>query len=133
MNRDLSTGELMTLGTPEAVAIVPDDQQPFEVNPGDTVITRTVAEPVLPTQVANKGRTVWRSLFQLALAIVTALPQIVPIILGAWNPEWLATVAVQVLLVHGVVTSLMALPSVNAWIEEHVSWLAPSVSKHSHN
>lgn len=125
MKHELSTDELLAVGTPDVVAVT---DKPFPVNPGETVITETVAEPVLPTQVANKGRTTLRSIFQLVVAIVTALPQIVPIITGAWNPEWLTTVAVQVLLVHGVVTQIMALPRVNAWIETHVGWLAPSAA-----
>lgn len=126
MKRELTTDELLLIGTPDEVAVADPQSQPFDVDPGDAVITKTTAEPVLPTQVANAGRTTWRSIFQLVLAIASALPQIVPIITGAWNPEWLTTVAVQVLLVHGVVTRIMALPGVNAWIEAHAGWLAPS-------
>ncbi len=128
MNPELSTDELLGIGTPDTVAVASTTEQPYSVNPGDVVVTTTVAEPVLPTQVANAGRTTWRSIFQLVLALVTALPQIVPIITGAWSPEWLTTVAVQVLLVHGVVTRIMALPGVNAWIEQHAAWLAPSAA-----
>ena len=77
------------------------------------------------TQVANPNRTTRRSIFQLVIAIASAAPIIVPIILGAWSPEWLVAALGQVLAVHGVVTRIMAIPGVNEWIVTHAPWLAP--------
>lgn len=78
-----------------------------------------------PSQVANPARTTVRSLAQLALAVFTAVPLIVPIILGEWSPEWLVVVLGQVLAVQSVIVRIAATPSVNAWIIEHVPALAP--------
>lgn len=88
-----------------------------------------LASDATPTQVANPKRTTWRSLVQLFLAIATALPQIIPLILGAWDPVWLSTALGQVLLVHGVAVRIMALPGVNDWLLQHAPALAAIPSK----
>lgn len=83
-----------------------------------------LASSVTPTQVANPTRTTVRSLVQLTVALGIAAPEIVAIVLGYWDPEWLALVGAQVVAVHGAVTRIMAIPGVNVWISEHLAFLA---------
>jgi hypothetical protein len=119
----------MTNPTParHVAAVVVDERnttEPLEVRLADDAGVYTLASSTTSTQVANPTRTLGRSIFQLVVAIATTLPQIVPIILGAWDPEWLVTALGQVLVVHGVVTRLMALPGVDTWLQEHLPALA---------
>ena len=105
---------------------VQSDQRVVVVNEYPLVDGGTLAVPNdgVPTQVANPGRTTIRSLFQLAVALFSAVPVIVPIILGAWSPEWLAVALGQVVVVQGVVVRIMAIPGVNTWIKVYLPALA---------
>lgn len=82
-----------------------------------------------PTQVANPKRTTARAALQLALAVFTALPIIIPIVLEAWSPGWLVAALAQVLLVQTVIVRVMAVAGVNAWLTEHLPSLAAIPSK----
>jgi hypothetical protein len=83
-----------------------------------------LASTATPTQVANPNRTTLRSVVQLLVAFGLAAPEIVAIVLGYWDPQWLALAGAQIIAVHGAVTRIMAIPGVNAWITEHLAGLA---------
>jgi|GEM_PF-2423722 len=106
---------------PRSVALIETGNSPAEVKLPRFV---AVASDAVPTQVANPRRTSWRTLLQLALAIFSALPQIIPIILGQWDPVWLSTTLAQVLAVQVVVTRIMAIAGVNAWLTDHLPAIA---------
>lgn len=113
--------------TPSTTVTVVSNEKPA---PAPVVVTTAagtttvLASTATPTQVANPTRTTYRSLLQLLLALATALPQIVPIVTGAWSPEWLVTAGVQVLLVQSVIVRIMALPGVDGWLRENLPWLS---------
>jgi hypothetical protein len=111
---------------PPVVAIVADERPAgaaLEVRLASGA-PATLASSVSSTQVANPRRTTLRAAFQLVVAIAIALPQIIPIILGAWSPEWLVTTLAQVLLVQTALTRIMALPGVDGWLQVNLPGLA---------
>jgi len=123
--------------TPEEVSIADPSRQPFPVEPGDAVVTTTVAEPVLPTQVANPGRASVRSFVQnliggllLVNPVFLVIQQVMLEASDIVFPGWLwATVNGVVLgsaLFATLVTRIMAIPGVNTFIEQHLSFLAPT-------
>lgn len=118
----------MTDFTPSSttVAVVADEKpsgQPI-VATAATGREVVVASSVVPTQVANPGRTLLRSLLQLLIPLAVATPQVIAIVLDAWSPEWLAAVAVQVLAIYTVVVRVMALPGVEAALQRVLPGLA---------
>lgn len=106
---------------PSSVMLIATRQTTAEIDLPDLV---AIASDAVPTQVANPRRTSWRTLLQLAIAIFSALPQIIPIVLGQWDPVWLSTVLGQVLAVQLVVTRIMAIAGVNAWLTENAPAIA---------
>lgn len=108
------------------VAVVADEK-PVEAPLVATTVSGqqvVVAESATPTQVANPGRTVLRSILQLLVPLAIATPQIIAIVLDAWSPEWLVSVLVQVLAVYTIIVRVMALPGVEAALQRVLPGLA---------
>lgn len=108
------------------VAVVADEK-PVEAPLVATTVSGqqvVVAESATPTQVANPGRTVLRSILQLLIPLAIATPQIIAIVLDAWSPEWLVSVLVQVLAVYTIIVRVMALPGVEAALQRVLPGLA---------
>lgn len=76
-------------------------------------------EPVTPTQVARPWRTTFRTVFQTVLAVAAILPLVL-------TTAGIPTVGVAAILVAvaGAITRVMAHPSVEQFLQDHVSWLA---------
>jgi hypothetical protein len=108
------------------VAVVADEK-PVEAPLVATTVSGqqvVVAESATPTQVANPGRTVLRSILQLLVPLAIATPQIIAIVLDAWSPEWLVSVLVQVLAIYTIIVRVMALPGVEAALQRVLPGLA---------
>lgn len=122
---------------PETVTIADETTQPYDVDPGDAVITSTTAEPVVPTQVANPGRASFRSFVQnliaglllvnpVFLVVQQTMNEFSNIVFPGWAWATVNGVVVGSALVATLITRIMALRGVNSFIEEHVHILAPT-------
>lgn len=108
------------------VAVVADEK-PVEAPLVATTVSGqqvVVAASATPTQVANPGRTVLRSILQLLIPLAIATPQVIAIVLDVWSPEWLVGVLVQVLAVYTVIVRVMALPGVEEALQRVLPGLA---------
>ncbi len=76
-------------------------------------------EPVTPTQVARPWRATFRTVFQGVLALAAVLPLVLT---TAGAPP--VGVAAIVVAAAGAITRVMALPAVEQFLQDHVSWLA---------
>lgn len=72
-----------------------------------------------PTQVQHPWRTVVRTVFQTAFAIMVLLPAIVQEA-GVATIPWVA----GALTVTGAITRVLILPSVQDFLAKHVGWLS---------
>lgn len=63
-----------------------------------------------------RAQRVLRTLFTTALTVLPLIPQIIAIVQGQWEVEWLTGVAVQAVAINSVLTGVIALPTVNAWL-----------------
>lgn len=120
-----------------SVVPVPTGTSPL----GDRVLP--VASEVTPSQVANPARATLRTVVAVLVGLLVALPTINTALLALQGylseqtavvlPSWVWLVvngAVAVVtLVSGVVTRLLAVPGVNAWIVEHLPGLSAIPSK----
>lgn len=122
---------------PDEVTIADPNHQPYPVTPGDAVITSTVAEPVLPTQIANPGRATGRSFVQATigglilvnpvfLAIQGVMQESTDIVFPGWAWATVNGVVIGSAAVSAAVTRVMAVPGFNDWIEKHIPILSPS-------
>jgi hypothetical protein len=84
-----------------------------------------MTQPIQPaTQVRHPWRATVRTVFAGTLAGLSLLPEIVA-------EAHIGTVptVVQVLVVTGAVTRVLALPGVNGWLGTYVPWLAAQPSR----
>jgi hypothetical protein len=106
----------------------------------------SIANEGVPTQVANPSRASWRTFIQSTISFLILLNVALPIlynyleanvedatlVLGPVYPV-VRAVANFLVILFGLVAKLIALlmanPTVNAWITEHLSWLAPIPQK----
>jgi hypothetical protein len=111
--------------TPIYFDVMADETSPVLTHGSDVAAALPVlATSATPTQVANPARTTWRSVFQLGVALFTAIPVAVPIITGTWDGALLGAVAVQVLAVNTAAVRIMAIKPVNDWLVQHAPALA---------
>lgn len=61
-----------------------------------------------------KGQRVLRTLFTTVLTVLPLIPQVIAIVQGQWNVEWLGAVAAQAVALNTVLTAIIALPTVNS-------------------
>lgn len=120
----------------------PEATAEITIDPSDTPATIVLPNDGVPTQVANPRRTSWRSFVQAAVSFLlvvnsaalvllpfvqdpenglqAALGEVYPYLVGGLN---------VIVFVGATITKaaalLMANPVVNAWIGEHLPWLAP--------
>ncbi|UCR88325.1 hypothetical protein [Mycetocola spongiae] len=64
-----------------------------------------------------KNQRVWRTLFSGICALLSVLPEALAIIGEQWPSEAWAGIAVQLLAVQAVLTRIMAIERVNAWLQ----------------
>lgn len=110
--------------------------------PDEGILTQVTVNEGVPTQVANPRRASWRTFVQSVIAFLVAANVALPIVQSflVENVEGAQAVLgpIYAYIVIGVnfavlVTSLgskliallMANPTVNAWIEKHLAFLAP--------
>lgn len=74
--------------------------------------------PDQPTQVAYPGRAVLRTLVQMAVGLVLLVPFVVAELGLSTSVPWVA----GALATTALVTKIMAVPQVNAWLER---WVGP--------
>lgn len=72
-----------------------------------------------PTQTEHPWRATARTIFAAAIGLLSLLPLIA---MTAGVSEQAAVA--QVLVVTGAITRVLALPAVNAWLEQYLPWLA---------
>lgn len=86
------------------------------------------------TQVAHPWRATARTVLAALLAAAVLLPAVMPAI-TAWAeehagilPEWatagIAAASVAVAATAGLITRILAVPGVNAWLEEYLPFLS---------
>lgn len=63
-----------------------------------------------------KNQRVWRTLFSGALALLSVAPVVLGIIDDQWPAELWTVAAAQILAVQAVVTRIMAIDQVDAWL-----------------
>lgn len=68
------------------------------------------------TTIWYKGQRVLRTALATFLTILPIAPQIVAIVNDQWATPWLAAVGFQLVALNAVVTRIMAIPLVNAWL-----------------
>lgn len=68
------------------------------------------------TTIWYKGQRVLRTAFTTILTVLPLVPQVIQIIQGQWDASWLTGVAVQAVAINTVLTGIIALPKVNAWL-----------------
>ncbi len=79
-------------------------------NPETPITTETVPE------IWFKRQRVFRSIFTTVLTVLPLVPQIIAIIQGQWQAEWLTGVAVQAVAINAALTGIIALPPINAFL-----------------
>lgn len=63
-----------------------------------------------------KSKRVLRTAFTTILTVLPLIPQVVAIIQGQWEAEWLTGVAVQAVAINSALTGIIAIPTVNTWL-----------------
>ena len=61
-------------------------------------------------------KRVIRTAFTSILTILPLIPQIIAIIQGQWDAEWLTAIAAQAVAINSVLTAIIAIPAVNAFL-----------------
>lgn len=77
---------------------------------------------VTPTQVRRPWRSTARTIFQALVALATLLPFVMTDVYS--NPDDYPAVVVQVLVVSGIITRLMANPHVEEFLRRFLPFLA---------
>lgn len=67
-------------------------------------------------QIWYKAQRVLRTAFTTILTVLPLVPQVVAVIQGQWDAAWLGSVAIQAVAINSVLTGIIALPTVNAWL-----------------
>ena len=70
------------------------------------------------TEIWYKAQRVLRTLFTTVLTVLPLIPQVIAIIQGQWDAAWLTAVGVQAVAINSVLTGIIALPKVNAWLTQ---------------
>lgn len=83
-------------------------------------MTAPVPAAVPPSQVRHPGRAVARTVFQLAVGLVAATPELATL---SGVPQTVSSVGVG-LAVAAVVTRIMAIPAVEVALAQWMPWLA---------
>lgn len=63
-----------------------------------------------------KSKRVLRTAFTTILTILPLIPQVIAIVQGQYDAEWLTAVAVQAVALNATLTGIIALPVVNTWL-----------------
>lgn len=87
---------------------------------------------VVPTQVANPGRTSVRTIFQVLIGVIFAIPALWMVVQSAFDqqgaaiPGWLAGAGASLLAFATLATRIMAAPGVDDFLAAHgiTNWLA---------
>lgn len=87
---------------------------PTEGNP--MTIKTDDGTPVVVPRIWYQGQRVLRSILTTALTVLPLIPQVIAIIQGQWQAEWLTAVAVQAVAINAALTKIIALPTVNTWL-----------------
>jgi hypothetical protein len=87
-------------------------------------MTQSVSAPAVPTQTRHPWRATARTVFAGLVGGLTLLPEVA----AEAHIGTVPTVA-QVLVVTGAVTRVLAMPSVNEWLNRYLPWLAASPPK----
>lgn len=78
--------------------------------------TPTIEEVKAATKIWYASKRVLRTAFSTLLTLLPLAPQIVQVVQGQWDAAWLTPIAVQAVAINAVITGIMALPTVNAWL-----------------
>jgi hypothetical protein len=57
-----------------------------------------------------------RTAFTTILTVLPLIPQVIAIIQGQWDAEWLTVVGVQAVAINTVLTRIIAIPAVNTFL-----------------
>lgn len=57
-----------------------------------------------------------RTAFTTVLTILPLIPQVIAIVQGQWEAEWLTAVAVQAVAINSALTRIIAIPAVNTFL-----------------
>jgi hypothetical protein len=76
---------------------------------------KTVTKKTVP-EIWYKGKRALRTAFSTLLTVLPIAPQIIAIVNEQWSSEWLIAVGVQAVAINTVITRVMAIPTVNAWL-----------------
>lgn len=68
------------------------------------------------TTIWYKGKRVLRTAFATLITILPIAPQVIAIVNEQWSSEFLIAVGIQAVAINAVITRVMAIPTVNAWL-----------------
>lgn len=74
-----------------------------------------MADHAIP-DVWDKAQRVLRTAFTTVLTALPLIPQIIAIVQGQWDAEWLTAVAIQAVAINSALTAIIALPKINTWL-----------------
>lgn len=83
--------------------------------------TEPTFEPEPPTQIRHP----WRATLRTAFAVLVALATLVPLVLNDTGMP-ASALGAQVVVVAGLITRVLAMPAVNAFLTSFAPWLAAS-------
>lgn len=63
-----------------------------------------------------RTQRVLRTAFTTVLTALPLVPQIIAIIQGQWDAEWLTAIGVQAVAINSALTAIIAIPAVNNWL-----------------
>lgn len=63
-----------------------------------------------------KWQRVARTAFTTILTLLPIIPQVIAIVQGEWDAEWLTAVAVQAVAINSALTRIIAIPAINNWL-----------------
>lgn len=63
-----------------------------------------------------KAQRVLRTAFTTTLTVLPLIPQVVGIVNDQWSAEWLIAVGAQAVVINSVLTRIIAIPKINAWL-----------------
>lgn len=85
-----------------------------------TDITPTVDEIKDVSTIWFRTQRALRTAFSTFITILPLAPQVIAIVNGQWESEFLVAVGIQAVALNAVVSRVMAIPTVNAWLTK---WL----------
>ena len=63
-----------------------------------------------------KGQRILRTAFTTILTALPLIPQIIAIVQGEWDAEWLTAIGVQAVAINSALTGIIAIPAVNSFL-----------------